>query len=83
METCVGCGAKQEAHPMVGMMSKATAADLGAKIGEVNRNGFVAVPVCELCHQDPTHRKRVVKAHFFPRGYTPGQTEAGSSSKIG
>lgn len=52
-EPCAGCDRVSELWPWVAIVHD----------GE----GFVAVPVCNDCHKTPANRKRILKAHFFPR----------------
>lgn len=72
METCYGCGAEAESHPIVGVLNSG---DVDPKFDKksiiANPDGgsvFVGVPVCAACHQDPEHRdEHDLKCHFFDR----------------
>lgn len=63
-ETCVGCGSKADEHPVVAIAAKGDIK--GDRVGE--HGTWTAHPVCNECHQDPTHRKNDLKSHFFMRG---------------
>lgn len=54
MSTCCGCGDNIAAVTMVAVMRDDTV------------GGFVARPVCKACHENPAHRKTLLKASFFP-----------------
>jgi len=32
---------------------------------------MAAFPICQKCWQDPSHRQRVLKMHFFPKQQAP------------
>lgn len=55
MEICVGCGAEAQLHPWVG-------------VGKTEDGDWAAWPLCTACHQEPGHRTRPLKMHFFDRG---------------
>lgn len=42
---------------------------------------FRSRPVCDNCHCDPEHRKRVLKMHFFPAD-AKGVVEAAGGSNL-
>jgi len=76
METCYGCGAKAESHPIIGVVNKDDV-KAGTAVLENPDEGsdFVGVPVCAACHVDPEHRTaHDLKAHFFSAG--PGAIRA-------
>lgn len=52
---CSGCGTVAESHPFVGV----------ARDQETHR--MAAYPICYECWQNPAHRKRPLKMHFFER----------------
>lgn len=80
METCVGCGAVVERHPIVAV---AALGDVGGDQVSV-QNGFAAHPVCLSCWRDPEHRTRQkLKAHFFERNATSKALGAIGSNTIG
>jgi hypothetical protein len=58
MESCIGCGAQAEKHPVVGIGR----ADLAANVGEL-----VEHPVCKQCHENPAHRTTPLKVAYHPR----------------
>ena len=43
----------------------------------------VALPVCVECYQEPTHRKVVLKVHYFPAAEAARAVAAAGSSNIG
>lgn len=61
---CAGCGILHDVHPFVAVMMPA---DVPADVpmSAPGPQGFVSVPVCAACHQDPAHRRRPIKGHFF------------------
>lgn len=61
---CIGCGILAPAHPVVAVMHATDVPD-GVSMSAPNDRGFVATPCCAACHQDPAHRVRPIKAHFF------------------
>lgn len=69
-EECAGCGARAGRHPWVG-------------IRHVEGGGFEALPICQECWQDPAHRKRPIKAHFFPESQKLSALKHAGSSSIG
>jgi hypothetical protein len=84
-EACAGCDqepAAGEQHPWVAVMNHA---DIEALPNEAlhEADAFGSVPVCEACHQDPGHRKRALKAHFFPRAMARRATVLAGSDDIG
>lgn len=67
-ETCGGCGIRRLQHPIVVVMHAEDAKAIEAvPISGENAHGFVQVPVCAACHQDPAHRTFPLKGHFFAR----------------
>lgn len=76
LERCAGCGilAKVEdgGHPFVGIMHHKDAETLGFTDGTVSARGFMPVPVCKPCQNDPAHRVMTLKCTFFPRKDAPG-----------
>jgi hypothetical protein len=58
METCFGCGAQSERHPVAGIGRADMDNDSGA---------LVSYPICAECHANPEHRKRNLKCHFHQR----------------
>jgi hypothetical protein len=79
IEKCAGCGiaARVEengsgGHPVVCMMNKDDVAALDhvdetSGQSEASKRGFVHVPVCKACHENPEHRVFPLKGHFFMR----------------
>lgn len=93
-EVCCGCGRVAKADdPDTIQVPKDAAKPKSARVPAfpvmvVVRNTttstFELHPVCRNCHQDPAHRTRHIKGHFFLRGEAPrGLLLAGSSSAIG
>jgi hypothetical protein len=68
IELCSCCD-EPGIHPWVGVV----------KSGD----GWTHVPVCDACHRDPAHRKRKIKAHFFPAADADAAVAAAGSSNIG
>ena len=79
-EKCVGCGSIADKHPWVAV---ASISDLpvDAQALTVSQT-FAAVPICSLCHRDPTRRPRF-KAHFFAHDQFTTAVEAAGSSDLG
>lgn len=69
LEICVGCDAEAEQHPIAGIRR--------------GKTSFEQVPVCAKCWQDPAHRKRNLKMHFFARGQAEEALAKAGSSNIG
>lgn len=75
METCYGCGAKADQHPVVGVLNakdlkRGTKAVENPVSGQAAPDGqkYEGVPVCDACHRDPAHRSQnALKCHFFMR----------------
>lgn len=88
MEQCFGCDAEAEEHPIVAVMHSADVMavrgeDEDAIVGgQVNKRGFVGVPICRACHVEPTHRTRVVKGSFFGRDQAPIAIMRGGSNNL-
>jgi len=52
---CSGCGTVAESHPYVG-------------VARDDETGLMtAYPICLECWQDPSHRQRTLKMHFFDK----------------
>jgi hypothetical protein len=68
-ETCYGCGTVAPEQPMVGVMHRQDVA-AGAQVIDLDPSrAWVGVPICDLCHREPTHRTaHALKCHFHPRG---------------
>jgi ferredoxin len=62
-KACVGCGILSDAHPVVAIMNQADVPE-GVTAGQPGPYGFVAVPTCKECHENPEHRVRPIKGHF-------------------
>lgn len=69
MQTCAGCGAGAEKHPIVGVT--------------FDRGLAVALPVCAECYHEPAHRKVVLKVHFFPAAQASEAVARAGSSNLG
>lgn len=54
-ETCAGCDTVAESHPFVGVAR------------DDDTNLMTAYPVCQLCWSDPSHRRYILKMHFFDK----------------
>lgn len=73
LERCAGCGhfakVADGGHPWVAVMGRSNAEKLGFMYPDdrVSARGFVNVPVCAACHQDPAHRVFPIKGAFFLR----------------
>ena len=87
LERGAGCDQSAKAsnggHPMVGVMNAADAQEIGFDISNASDEGFVHVPVCGACHQDPGHRVRQLKCHFFPKQHAVKATRAAGKQSIG
>lgn len=67
-EICAGCGIRAFLHPVVAIMHTDEAKAIEAiPVSGENKHGFVQVPVCRACHEDPSHRTAPLKAHFHFR----------------
>lgn len=67
-ERCYGCDAQADTHPKVAVMSRGDVEPGRAlEHDKISQRGFVSVPVCQACHENPDHRTRPIKAHFFDR----------------
>jgi hypothetical protein len=86
MEKCAGCGIaarEGQAAAIVAVMNEEDAArSLGTVIGSPSAKGFVAVPVCRACHEDPEHRAVPIKGAFFPRAQARRAVAAAGYSGI-
>ncbi len=72
MEICIGCDKVAHEQPFVAIVP---APDSPVK--------FIAAPFCLECWSDPTHRLRVIKAHYFPRAAAHVALNAAGSGSIG
>jgi hypothetical protein len=71
VEICSGCGTVADEHPFVAIM-------LDQEVKKYDR-----FPVCEKCWRDPSNRKSVLKAHFFPREQADYALSRAGSANIG
>lgn len=74
-EPCAGCGEMSDDHSIVGIASEDGIRE--------NRCLWAAFPICAKCHVDPSHRKCVLKMHFFPREMRAVALAHAGSSSIG
>jgi hypothetical protein len=81
MKHCIGCGAGGE-HQIVAIM-KGTDVPADAEASTPSARGFVAVPVCADCHNDPSHRVRAIKGHFFPAATAGKALQRAGSNSVG
>lgn len=72
-EVCAGCGAKAEAHPIIGISGP----------GAHDTPGYSDHPVCAACHQNPEHRTTPLKMHFFERAAREQALARAGDSGIG
>jgi len=84
MESCIGCGAKAEAHPWVGI-GQVLKGPLSKPDGKIASH-----PICEACQQEPEHRSRCrgvlglrLKLHYFPRAQEKRALLMAGRAKIG
>ena len=76
---CIGCKYPLDQVKIVGIGDLPEADKRYAL--EIRPDGRMgAYPVCEACYRDPSHRKRVLKLHFFEGDYRVALARAGSSS---
>jgi hypothetical protein len=87
LERCAGCDSSAHiskgGHPMVGAMNAEDAEAIGFDASNASQRGFVVVPVCKECHENPEHRVRALKCHFFPRQMAASAKTAAGSTTIG
>jgi hypothetical protein len=80
---CGGCGVLAEGHPVVCVMRPEDVPE-GVTQSPAGPNGFVGVPVCNKCHQEPASAPRKLKGHYFYAQDAPtGVYHAGSNDKVG
>jgi hypothetical protein len=86
-ERCAGCdqAARVESggHPIVAVVAKDDAAARGFDVASASARGFVQVPVCQTCHEDPAHRVFPIKGHFFERSQAGDAVRAAGSNSVG
>lgn len=88
LQACGGCGVLAEKHPwgcvMQGKKRKDGTSDVPQGVDpvrEASERGFVAVAVCDACHNDPAHRVRPLKGAFFAeRDLSTAVFHAGSNA---
>jgi len=64
LKSCVGCGGLSASHPVVAVLHPQDVPE-GVEASIPGPQGFVAVPCCKECHENPEHRVRPIKGHFF------------------
>ena len=69
MESCYGCGAEAEKHPILGVINRSDVEAGATTIANPSdASAFVGVTVCGPCHKDPEHRTaHALKCHFVER----------------
>jgi len=82
ISACVGCGILSPSHPVVAVM-KSTDVPEGVAVTEPNARGFVGAPCCRACHEDPAHRVRPIKGHFFEQSDAQAAVFHAGSNQIG
>lgn len=67
-EKCIGCDTEleQKAIAAYAIMNELDFAANKIAPRVLGKGRFHASPVCMACHVDPSHRKRLLKAHFMP-----------------
>lgn len=95
IEKCAGCGLAarvedngQGGHPVICVMHKDDAAALAhvdptSGQSAASTRGFVHVPVCKPCHEDPAHQVWKLKGHYFLRGQAPEALARAGSNVLG
>lgn len=77
---CAGCGLLSATHPLVAVMRPYDVPE-GVPTSIAGPNGYVAAAVCKECHENPAHRVRPIKGHFFFAADAPTALfHAGSNS---
>ena len=80
---CVGCGILSKEHPVRAVLNPKDVPE-GVATSKPGPNGFVAAHCCNACHQDPAHRVRPIKGHFFyAKDEAAAVHYAGSNSQVG
>jgi hypothetical protein len=71
LEACIGCEASSKEHPIVG---------IGSNLDTGEKGSF---PVCKECHENPQHRSRKLKMHFFSKANEKYALSKAFSTSIG